>query len=160
MIRLSLAAGAALLILVLPTAGRAQGLQQRRAAEAFMTAAQTQDHKTALLLMDTQVQIQFPKPPGGGDGTDVGQGQPFVMGYLDGLFGADRELRLDGDSPQGDAVRFRAHDLRSLDPYVIDVVVRGGQVVKVTVVPGDQAGPSALAQSGGPSAQTSDSALK
>jgi len=160
MIRLSLAAGVALLALP-PAVGWAQAPQQLRAAEAFMTAAQTQDHKTALLLMDSQVEIQFPKPPGGGDGAGVGQGQPFVMGYLDGLFGADRELRIDNESPRGDAVRFNAHDLRSLDPYMIDVVVRGGQVVKVTVAPGDQAGPSALAQTGGrPSPHPSDPTLK
>ena len=71
-----------------------------------------------------------------------------MIGYLDGLFGADRELRVDGDSQRGDAVRFRAHDLHSMDPYVIDVVVRGGQVVQVTVVTGAQAGPGDLAQSG------------
>jgi hypothetical protein len=157
MIRLFLAVGAALLLA--PTIGLAQAAQQRRAAEAFMTAVQTLDHRTALLLMDSKVQIQFQQPPGG-DGPGLGQGQPFVIGYLDGLFGADRELRVDGDSPQGDAVRFRAHDLRSLDPFVIDVVVHGGRVVRVTVIPGDQTGPAALAQGARPASRTPDSALK
>ncbi len=128
-----------------PTAGRAQASEQRRAAEAFMTAAQTQDHKTALLLLDADVQIQF-SPGSAGGRPGQGEGQPFVMGYLDGLFGAARELRVDGDSLQGDAVRFRAHDLRSLDPYIIDVEVRDGRVVSVSVNPGALAGPAALAQ--------------
>ena len=146
MIRPFLAVGAALL--VLPAVGLAQAPEQRRAAEAFMGAAQAQDHKTALLLMDSEIQIQFPQPQGA-VAPGVGQGQPFVIGYLDGLFGAEHELRVDSDSDsqQGDAVRFRAHGLRSLDPYVIDVLVRGGQVVRVTVIPGDHAGPAPLAQS-------------
>jgi len=115
-----------------PTAGLAQAPMQQRAAEAFMTAIQTQDHKTALLMLDAKVLIQFPQAPGA-TAQGQGQGQPFVIGYLDGLFGADHELRVDSDVARGDIIRFLAHDLRSKDPYVIDVVVRGSQVVLVNI---------------------------
>lgn len=125
-----------------PVSALAQAPDQRRAAEAFLLAAQTQDHKTALMLLDSQATIDFPEGLAGGS-PGQGQGQPFVIGYLDGLFGDERELRVDSEIDHGAAVRFLAHDARSLDPFAIDVTVQDGQVVRVTVArsqpPPDQA---------------------
>ena len=52
MIRSPLAAVVGAALLFLPAAGQADTPSPQRAAEAFMLAAQTQDHKTALLLLD------------------------------------------------------------------------------------------------------------
>ena len=88
-------------------------------------AARTQDRKATLSLLAADVSIEFP--------TGRGEGQPFVIGYLDGLFDADRGLSLDSAGAEGDSVRFLAHEDRSQDRYAIAVEVRNHQVVKVTV---------------------------
>ncbi len=133
MIRSFLTAAVGAAFLLLPTAGRADAPSQSQVADAFIAAAQAQDHKAALKLLDAQVEIEFPTTLTGGR-PGAAQGQPFVIGYLDGLFGSDHPLNVDSHSPRGDAVRFQAHDQRSLDCYAIDVQVRGGQVVRVTVL--------------------------
>jgi hypothetical protein len=116
---------------------------QKDVAGAFIAAAQTQDRNATLRLLAEDVAIEFPT------GADLGQqgygeGQPFVLGYLDGLFDAQRGLSVDGAAPLGDAVRFTAHESRSQDRYAIDVEVRGHQVVKVTVNLQDRAALAAL----------------
>lgn len=113
-------------------------------AGALILAAQTQDHKATLRLLADDVAIEFPT------GADLGrqgygEGQPFVIGYLDGLFDAGRGLSVDSVAPLGDAVRFIAHENRSKDRYAIDVEVRDHQVVKVTVNVQDRATLAALA---------------
>ena len=110
-------------------------------AGAFIAAAQAQDHKSAIDLLAADAAIDFPT------GADLGrqghgEGQPFVIGYLDGLFDAGRGLSVDSAAPEGDAVRFLAH--RSNDRYAIDVEVRDHQVVKVTVNLEDRAALAAL----------------
>jgi hypothetical protein len=102
-------------------------------AGAFMAAAQTQDRRAALELLDEQVSIQFPSRSSAAHQGHA-EGQPFVIGYLDGLFNSQRALSLDGDATaRGGAVRFLAHDARSNDRYAIDVEVRDQHVVRVTV---------------------------
>ncbi len=102
-------------------------------AGAFMAAAQAQDRRAALQLLDKQVSIQFPSRSSVAHQGHA-EGQPFVIGYLDGLFDSQRALSLDGDAtPRGGAVRFLAHDARSNDRYAIDVEVRNQHVVRVTV---------------------------
>lgn len=102
-------------------------------AGAFMAAAQAQDRRAALELLDEQVSIQFPSRSSVAHQGHA-EGQPFVIGYLDGLFDSQRALSLDGDATfRGDAVRFMAHDARSNDRYAIDVEVRNEHVVRVTV---------------------------
>lgn len=129
MIRSALSAVALAAFLALPIAAVAAEPQktqpQKDVADAFMAAAKTQDRKAALSLLAADVSIEFP--------TGHAQGQPFVIGYLDGLFDAGRGLSLDSAAASGDSVRFLAHEGRSQDRYAIDVVVRDRQVVKVTV---------------------------
>lgn len=99
-------------------------------AGAFMAAAQTQDRKATVALLDEKVAIHFPSQTGE---ARHGQGQPFVIGYMDGLFDA-QGVSLDGPAAaRGEAVRFLAHDMRSNDRYAIDVQVRDQRVVAVTV---------------------------
>ncbi len=100
-------------------------------AGAFMAAAQAQDRQAVLQLLDKQVSIRF---PGQGSSLGSGQGQPFVIGYLDGLFYGERAVSLDsGSAPRAGAIRFMAHDAQSHDRYAIDVEVRNARVVRVTV---------------------------
>jgi hypothetical protein len=101
-------------------------------ARAFMAAARAQDRQGVLQLLDREVLIEFPSGAAGPPRVRE-QGQPFVIGYLDGLFDRERGLSLDATSVRGDAVRFVAHDARSDAPYVIDVEVRDQRVVRVTV---------------------------
>jgi hypothetical protein len=101
-------------------------------ARAFMAAARAQDRQGVLQLLDSEVRIEFPSAA---SGPSLGQeqGQPFVIGYLDGLFDGDRGLSLDGASARGDAVRFLAHDARSKACYVIEVQVKNQRVVRLTI---------------------------
>ena len=117
---------------------------QKDVADAFIAAAQAQDRKAALSLLADDVAIDFPA------GADLGrqghgQGQAFVIGYLDGLFDTERGLSVDSAAPEGDAVRFKAHKTRSDERYAIDVEVQDHQVVKVTVNLEDHAALAALA---------------
>ena len=123
MIRSALSAAVLAALAALPFAAAAE--PQKDVADAFMAAAKTQDRKAALRLLAADVAIEFP--------TGRGQGQPFVIGYLDGLFDAGRGLSLDSAAAVGDSVRFLAHEDRSRDRYAIDVQVKDHQVVKVTV---------------------------
>jgi hypothetical protein len=116
---------------------------QKEVADAFIAAAQAQDRQTALSLLAADVSIAFPAGADRGR-QGHGEGQPFVIGYLDGLFRAERGLSVDSAAPEGDAVRFLAHERRSQDRYAIDVEVRGGQVVRLTVNLQDQAALAAL----------------
>ena len=116
-------------------------------AGAFIAAAQAQDRKAALSLLADDVAIDYPT------GADLGQlahgqGQAFVIGYLDGLFDAKKGVSVDSAAPEGDnAVRFLAHKTPSNDRYAIEVQVQNHQVVKVTVNREDRAGLAALAPS-------------
>jgi hypothetical protein len=117
---------------------------QKEVADAFIAAARVQDRRTALGLLAADVSIAF--PAGADHGRQgYGEGQPFVIGYLDGLFDAARGLSVDSAAPAGEAVRFLAHEPRSHARYAIDVEVRGRQVVKVTVNLQDRAAFAALA---------------
>ena len=124
-----------------PAVGSAE--PQKDVAGAFIAAAQAQDRKAALSLLADDVAIDFPA------GADLGrqghgQGQAFVIGYLDGLFDAERGLSVDSAAPEGDAVRFKAHKNRSDERYAIEVEVQDHQVVKVTVNLEDRAALAAL----------------
>jgi len=123
MIRTALSAAVLAAFMALPIAAAAE--PQTEVANAFIAAAKAQDRKAALSLLAADVAIEFP--------TGHAQGQPFVIGYLDGLFDAGRGLSLDSAAAVGDKVRFLAHEDRSQDRYAIDVEVRNHQVVKVTV---------------------------
>jgi hypothetical protein len=116
--------------------------QQKTVADAFIAATQAQNRQAAIDLLAADVSIAYPAGADRGR-QGYGEGQPFVIGYLDGLFGAERGLSVDSAAPEGDAVRFRAHEARSHERYAIDVEVRDHQVVKVTVNLEDQ--PAALA---------------
>ena len=131
---LSAAALAAVLAVLPVSAAFAQDHQANATvAGAFMAAAQAQDRHAALELLDEQVSIQFPSRSSAAHQGHA-EGQPFVIGYLDGLFDSQRALSLDGGSTaRGSAVRFLAHDARSNDRYAIDVEVRDEHVVRVTV---------------------------
>lgn len=100
-------------------------------AGAFIAAAQAQDRQAILKLLDERVSIQFPSQ----DAREGrGEGQPFVIGYLDGLFYGQRAVSLDGAAgPTGPAMRFLAHDAQSQTRYAIDIEVKGQRVVHVTV---------------------------
>jgi hypothetical protein len=116
---------------------------QKDVADAFIAAAQAQDRKAALSLLADDVAIDFPT------GADLGrqghgQGQAFVIGYLDGLFDAESGLSVDSAAPEGDAVRFLAHKTRSNERFAIEVEVQDHQVVKVTVNLQDRAALAAL----------------
>jgi hypothetical protein len=105
--------------------------QGEAVARTFIAATQAQDRQAVLQLLDKKVSIQFP-----GDSSQAGhgEGQPFVIGYLDGLFYGQRAVSLDGGGAQRDGtVRFLAHDARFHDHYAIDVEVRNQHVVRVTV---------------------------
>ena len=120
---------------------------QKDVADAFIAAAQTQDRKAALDLLAADVNIDYPT------GADLGrqghgEGQAFVIGYLDGLFDAGRGLSVDSAAPEGGGVRFTAHEQRSKDRYAIDVEVQNHQVVKVTVNLEDRASVAALTPAG------------
>jgi hypothetical protein len=110
-------------------------------AGAFIAAAKAQDRQAALSLLAADVAIEFPTGANLGR-QGYGEGQPFVLGYLDGLFDAGGGLSVDRADPQGDAVRFVAH--RASDRYAIDVEVRDHQVVKLTVNLEDRAALAAL----------------
>jgi hypothetical protein len=100
-------------------------------ARTFIAATQAQDRQAALQLLDKQVSIQF---PGQSAQAGHGQGQPFVIGYLDGLFYGERAVSLDGGGAvRASSVRFLAHDAGQHDRYAIDVEVRNSRVVRVTV---------------------------
>ncbi|MDB5461090.1 MAG: hypothetical protein JWO72_2831 [Caulobacteraceae bacterium] len=100
-------------------------------ARTFIAAAQAQDRQAALQLLDKKVSISF---PGQSPQTGHGEGQPFVIGYLDGLFYGQRAVSLDGGGAAREgAVRFLAHDTRLHDRYVIDVEVKNNHVVRVAV---------------------------
>jgi len=112
-------------------------------AGKFIAAAKAQDRRAALSLLAADVAIDYPT------GADLGrqghgEGQAFVIGYLDGLFDAESGLSVDSAAPEGDAVRFLAHKTRSNDRYAIDVEVQDHQVVKVTVNLEDRAALAAL----------------
>jgi hypothetical protein len=119
--------------LIVPGLARAEaGAAPTDVARAFMAAARAQDRQGVLQLLDREVLIEFPSAAAD---SRIGQqqGQPFVIGYLDGLFDGERGLSLDGTSVRGDAVRFLAHDARSKARYVIDVQVKNQRVVRVTI---------------------------
>jgi hypothetical protein len=101
-------------------------------ARTFIAAAQAQDRQAALQLLDKKVSIQFPGQAS--DGHGQGQGQPFVIGYLDGLFYGERGVSLDGGGAAREGgVRFTAHDASQHDRYVIEVEVKNSRVVRVKV---------------------------
>ena len=116
---------------------------QKDVADAFIAAAQAQDRRAALDLLADDVDIDFPTGANLGR-QGHGEGQAFVIGYLDGLFDAERGLSVDSAAPEGDAMRFRAHEHRSQERYAIDVEVQDHRVVKVTVNLEDRAAVAAL----------------
>ncbi|HEY4032271.1 MAG TPA: hypothetical protein VGM25_18135 [Caulobacteraceae bacterium] len=134
---------AAILAGALSASAAASAEPRKDVADAFIAAAQAQDRQAALNLLAADASIAFPAGADRGR-QGYGEGQPFVIGYLDGLFGAERGLSVDSAAPEGDAVRFLAHENRSRhERYAIDVEVEGHQVVKVTVNLQDE--PAALA---------------
>jgi hypothetical protein len=149
---LSAAALAAVLAVLPVSAAFAQGHQANATvAGAFMAAAQAQDRHAALELLDEQVSIQFPSRSSVAHQGHA-EGQPFVIGYLDGLFDSQRALSLDsGSTARGSAVRFLARDAHSNDRYAIDVEVRDEHVVRVTVNLEGAAGPDQTVASLDPS---------
>jgi len=141
------AAAAATALLALPLAVHAQSSipPGESVARTFIAATQAQDRQAVLKLLDEKVSIQFPGQAG------HGEGQPFVIGYLDGLFYGRHAVSLDGeDSGRDGATRFMAHDAASHDHYAIDVEVRGQHVVRVTVRVEPQAAASQAVASLGP----------
>jgi hypothetical protein len=101
-------------------------------ARTFIAATQAQDRQAALQLLDKQVSIQFPGQAASQAGH--GQGQPFVIGYLDGLFYGERAVSVEGGGAMREgSVRFLAHDASQHDRYAIDVEVKNSRVVRVTV---------------------------
>ena len=118
-------------ILAAPIAAQAQPVQPTDAvARTFMTAARSQDRQAALQLLDEKVSIQFP----GQSIQGHGEGQPFVIGYLDGLFYGQRGVSLDGGATaKGGVMRFLGHDADFRETYAIDVEVKNQHVVRVTV---------------------------
>ncbi|MGZ3273753.1 MAG: hypothetical protein ACXU82_12030 [Caulobacteraceae bacterium] len=131
-------------VLVAATAAPALAAEpQKDVAGAFIAAARAQDRKAALDLLAADVSIAFPAGADRGR-QGHGEGQPFVIGYLDGLFGAERGLMVDSATPDGDAVRFLAHEASSKARYAIEVEVRDHQVVSVTVNLQDRAALAAL----------------
>ncbi len=127
---------------VQPFAAHAQSVTapNEAVARTFIAAAQAQDHKAALQLLDDKVSIRF---AGAASRSGYGEGQPFVIGYLDGLFDGQHAVSLDGAAAytgHDGAVRFTAHDARFHDHYAIDVEVKDQHVVRVTVNLEPQAG--------------------
>ncbi len=126
----SAAVALAALALSVPAFAQDAARPDANVAGAFMAAAQAQDRQTTLQLLDEQVSIQFPGRAAASQGH--GEGQPFVIGYFDGLFYGQRAVSLDnGFAPKGEVVRFHAHDAH--DRYAIDVEVKGNRVVRLTV---------------------------
>ena len=123
--------------------GAAMAEPQTSVAGAFIAAAQTQDRKAVIDLLADDVNIDYPTGANLGQ-QGHGEGQAFVIGYLDGLFGAERGLSVDSAAEDGDAVRFLAHDRRTPERYAIDVQVQNHQVVRVTVNLQDRAAVAAL----------------
>jgi hypothetical protein len=117
---------------IVPAAALAQSRTGDTAvAHSFIAAAQTQDRRAVLNLLDEEVSIAFPSRA-----TAVGyaEGQPFVIGYLDGLFVGQHALKLDdGGAERDGAVRFHAHDARTSERYAIDVQIKDARVVKLIV---------------------------
>jgi hypothetical protein len=99
-------------------------------AGAFMAAARAQDRKAALDLLDQDVSIRFPAKSGQ---TIEAEGQPFVIGYLDGVFDAKGVSLAQASAPENGSTRFHASDPRSGAGYAIDVEVKNHRVVAVTV---------------------------
>jgi hypothetical protein len=99
-------------------------------ARTFIAATQAQDRQAVLQLLDAKVSIQFPATAAQ---AGHGEGQPFVIGYLDGLFYGQRAVSLDTGALRGGSVRFLAHDASFHDTYAIDVEVKNQHVVRVTV---------------------------
>ncbi len=126
--------------------GAAAAESQKDVAGAFIAAAQTQDRQAVLSLLSDDVAIDFPAGADHGQ-QGHGEGQAFVIGYLDGLFDAKSGLAVDSAAPEGDATRFLAHKARSDDRYAIEVEVREQQVVKVTVNLQDRAAVAAIGPS-------------
>ena len=133
-----------LIAAILAAASAASAEPQKDVAGAFIAAAQAQDRQSALSLSAADVAIEYPAGSNLGR-QGYGEGQPFVIGYLDGLFDSERGLSVDSAAAQGDAVRFLAHEHRSNERYAIDVEVRNHQVVKVTVNLEDRADLAAMA---------------
>ena len=105
--------------------------RQRHRDRAGEVALQAQDRQAVLQLLDKRVSIRF---PGQAAEAEHGQGQPFVIGYLDGLFYGERAISVDsGAAAQGGAFRFLAHDASLHDRFALDVEVRNSRVVRVTV---------------------------
>ena len=126
---LARAALTAAALAILPLAAHAQPTDA--VAKTFIAAAQSQDRQAALQLLDKRVSIQF---PGDAALAGHGEGQPFVIGYLDGLFYGQRGVSLDGGgAPKGGVVRFLGHDADFRETYAIDVEVKNQHVVRVTV---------------------------
>ncbi len=120
-------------VLSLPMAVHAQTAAKPgvAVAGAFIAPTQAQDRQAALQLLDKKVSIQF---TGGSAQAGHGEGQPFVIGYLDGLFYGQCPVSLDGGgAQQGAVMRFHAHDAGYHQHYAIDVEVRNERVVRVTV---------------------------
>ena|ERR1700761_7011304 len=99
-------------------------------AGAFMAAVRTQDRKAAIDLMDQDVAIHFPSKSGE---MLAAEGQPFVIGYLDGVFNAKGVSLAQATAADNGATRFHARDPRSGAGYAIDVQVRDHHVVALTV---------------------------
>ncbi len=100
-------------------------------ARAFLAAAQGDDRPAVIRLLDEQVSVRFPDPA---SGEGEAEGRAFAIGYLDGLFHGQRAVTLDGAAADADgAVRIQAHDIRSRERYVIDLRIRGAQVVGLAV---------------------------
>lgn len=134
---------AAVLAAGVAMSGAASAEPQKDVAGAFIAAAQAQNRQAALSLLAADVAIDFPTGANLGR-QGHGEGQAFVIGYLDGLFDAGRGLSVDSAAPEGDAVRFLAHENRSNDRYAIEVEVQNEQVVRVTVNLQDRAALAAL----------------
>jgi len=99
-------------------------------AGAFMAAARAQDRQAALTLLDQDVSIRFPDKSGQ---TLEAAGQPFVIGYLDGVFNARGVSLAQAAVEENGATRFHASDPRSGAGYAIDIQVRDHHVVAVSV---------------------------
>jgi len=121
----------AAVVMVAPLAAHAQQADAgETVARTFIAATQAQDRQAVLELLDKRVSIQFPATAAQ---AGHGEGQPFVIGYLDGLFYGQRAVSLDTGALRGGAVRFLAHDASFHDTYAIDVEVKNQHVVRVTV---------------------------
>jgi opacity protein-like surface antigen len=132
----------------------ADGAPAETVARTFIAAAQSQDRQAALKLLDKKVSISFTGESLTGQAAQPGhgEGQPFVIGYLDGLFYGQRAVSVeDGGAARGATVRFMAHDARFHDHYAIDVEVKDAHVIRVTVHLEPQASVGQAVASLGPS---------